>query len=210
VRTIDAIGLKYNLLTIISIVPNTNKKSRESRVLCLCDCGKTKIIRFNHIKNNKIRSCGCYGKTSHITHHMSYSSTYATWHGMKRRCYNNKSNSYSGYGGRGITVCDRWKNSFDNFLKDMGERPEALTIDRIDNDKGYSKENCRWATIEQQSRNTRRNKFFTIDGETKCLSDWCQIYDMPRDTIHRRVFDNGEDILSALTRRGLVRRKFNP
>lgn len=104
------------------------------------------------------------GKHKHI---------YQVWANMKQRCMNPNNSRYPDYGGRGITVCDRWL-SFENFLADMGVPPPKHTLDRIDNDKGYSKDNCRWTTASIQNKNSRRAKHFTVGKQTMCISDWCR------------------------------------
>jgi len=113
-----------------------------------------KIIHGHSLQNNK-------------------TSTYQIWKSMIKRCSNSNDRYYANYGGRGIKVCHRWKK-FENFLKDMGEKPNGMTLDRIDNNGHYCMENCRWATRKQQMRNTRRNRLITINNKTKCLSEWCE------------------------------------
>ena len=98
--------------------------------------------------------------------------TRSSWINMKSRCYRQKDRQFANYGGRGITVCDKWIDDFDAFLADMGERPHGMSIDRIDNEKGYFPGNCRWATTKEQVRNTRRNKVIVYKGQTKCLASW--------------------------------------
>ena len=104
---------------------------------------------------------------------------YSVWAGIKSRTENPKSPGWHNYGGRGIKMCSRWRNSFENFLEDMGKRPSKKhSIDRIDNDGDYTPENCRWATKEEQSNNMRKNVNITMNGETKTISEWCRIYDI--------------------------------
>jgi len=105
---------------------------------------------------------------------MYNSPTYAIYQNIKQRCHNIHSESYSKYGGRGIKVCDRWLESFENFYEDMGAKPEGKSVDRIDNNKGYCKENCRWATPKEQSRNTRRNVVIEHKGVSKTLAEWAE------------------------------------
>jgi len=113
---------------------------------------------------------------------------YKTFVRIKCRCYNIKDKRYKDYGGRGITVCDEWRNSFEQFAKDMGEPPtKKHSIDRIDNNKGYSKENCRWATPKQQANNTRLTTFITYKNETKSLSEWTKISKLRKGTIITRL-----------------------
>lgn len=125
---------------------------------------------------------------------------YAALMGAIQRCTNPNSRAWDSYGGRGIKVCDRWQgpDGFDNFYADMGPRPEGHSIDRIDNDGDYEPGNCRWATTKRQNRNTRRNVQVTIDGETMCLTAWCERYGVPRRRVAGRI-DLGWDPLVALT-----------
>lgn len=118
------------------------------------------------------------------------SKTYSVWDSMIQRCNNPKATKYNNYGGRGITHDPSWFK-FVNFLKDMGERPEGLTLDRIDNEKGYCKENCRWASYEEQNRNTRTNKFITHNGITKTNQEWANELGFPSSTLYNRVFTRG-------------------
>jgi hypothetical protein len=114
------------------------------------------------------------------------SPTYKSWSHMLSRCQNPKTRSYPDYGGRGIAVCDRWQ-SFEAFLEDMGEAPPGMTIERIENHKGYEPGNCRWATRAEQNRNTRQNRMLTYKGETKCLMEWSRITGIHFQTLIRRL-----------------------
>jgi len=106
---------------------------------------------------------------------------------MIRRCYNEEHVKYASYGGRGIRVCKRWLESFDSFLEDMGVPAADKTLDRRDNNKNYTPSNCRWASRKQQARNTRANRLITIDGETRCLTEWCEIRGIPISTVYARL-----------------------
>jgi hypothetical protein len=118
---------------------------------------------------------------------MSETSTYKAWKSMKERCKNTNRKEYKHYGERGITICRRWLESFSYFLDDMGERPNGMTLERNNNDKGYEKSNCCWASRKQQSRNTRRNRFLYHNGEKKTISEWAEIYGITANKIAQRL-----------------------
>ena len=146
---------KYNRLLIIEIIPGKNKK-----VKCVCDCGNIGSYFLFNLKSGKTKSCGCLYKESratNVTHGHSKTPLYVCWKSMKSRCYNKNRKDYYLYGGRGIIVCDRWINSYENFLSDMGEKPSAeYSIDRIDVNGNYEPSNCRWATPTEQRLNQRK------------------------------------------------------
>lgn len=126
------------------------------------------------------------------------SPTYNTWHLMKARCHNPKAPDYHRYGGRGIKVCDRWRSDFKCFLADMGQRPVGMTLDRIDVDQGYTKENCRWIPQKLQHRNTRQNRWLEFRGEKRTMIEWCEVLGVSYSAVKQRVA-NGWPIERALT-----------
>ena len=134
----------------------------------------------------------------HASGRTAMSPTYASWAAMKARCISPVATDYSQYGGRGITVCERWMQ-FPAFLEDMGLRPDGTSIDRIDNSKGYYKENCRWAIRKQQQRNMRSNRMVTFRGETLCIAEWAERLGMSHATLYCRIVKHGWDLERAMT-----------
>ena len=135
-----------------------------------CECGNREITQLCNAK--KCQSCGCLNKRSK-KHLMTNTRVYRIWTKMMRRCYTEECDRYADYGGRGITVCEQW-HSFTNFFRDMGSPEIHQSIDRINNDGGYSKENCKWSSSKEQARNRRNTRFLTINGITKSISEWSE------------------------------------
>lgn len=155
---LDLTGQVFNKLTAIKPV-GMCKKNRNTIWEFLCECGKKINSEASLVKTGYKKSCGCAVKNINLKHGMSKTNLYNIYNSIKSRCYNSKNNAYSDYGERGIKVCDRWLESFDNFYKDMGERPSKKhSIERIDVNGDYTPENCIWATSEIQSRNHRKQK----------------------------------------------------
>lgn len=170
-----------------------------------CDCGKIAVLKKENVMSGHTVSCGCYHKERITRHGFSNTRLFNILHDMKCRCYNKKISFYKNYGGRGITLCDEWltnPESFYTWAINNGYR-DNLTIDRIDNDKGYSPENCRWVTRAEQNRNFRRNRLINYNGEVHCLSEWARIRNIGKSTLKQRL-DLGWPIEEAL---GIVERK---
>lgn len=168
----DLVGEKYHRLTVVSrnYDPRENN-SREAYWNCLCDCGNTTVVRTASLSLGNTKSCGCLQREqtskASTTHGMSNTVEYHIWAGIISRCRNPSNNAYPRYGGRGITVCDRWLNSFENFYADMGPRPTPEhSIDRVNNDGNYEPGNCRWATDIEQANNKRNNIIVGESGLT--------------------------------------------
>lgn len=154
-------GKRFEKLTVLKF---DRRKNGRRYWLCKCDCGNETIVSVSNLK--KTKSCGCEQFIgNHKTHGRSKTTEYKSWSGMIERCTNQSSKHYKRYGGRGISVCDEWRNSFETFFNDMGLKPSPKhSIDRINNDKGYSKENCRWATHVEQVNNSTTVRLDMING----------------------------------------------
>ncbi|MHC4453429.1 MAG: hypothetical protein ACYSWS_01875 [Planctomycetota bacterium] len=184
---IDLIGQKFGRLIVIRKMNNDLRGNH--RWLCLCGCGIEKIIQGNNLNNGNTKSCGCLRIKHGNSKIGKISRTYKSWQQMIQRCTNINISRYKDYGGRGIKVCKRWTR-FMNFIEDMGERPPGMSIDRIHNDSGYFKGNCRWATSKQNSRNRRNNRLITHNGKTQCLSAWAEETGINANTIVWRLNHN--------------------
>lgn len=202
------IGTRFSKLTILSVAPPWIDSSgiRHSRSLCCCDCGNRKEILNASLKRGATTSCGCYhskvtrSKAIHgYNREGNRHPLYDCWNSMLRRCQNPKNPAYHDYGGRGITVCKRWQ-TFKNFLEDMlyGYRRD-LTIERIDNNKGYSKGNCKWETRKGQMLNRRNAHLLTFNGQTMNLSTWAEKIGVPYQVLSQRVGKLGWPVERALT-----------
>lgn len=177
-------GDRYGRLTVVREV---DKRGQHRMFECKCDCGNVKTFIFNNLRKNHSTTCGC-SWDGNPTHGMSHTIEYDSWCNMRRRCTEVKNHKYSRYGGRGITVCDRWKNSFENFYEDMGASPgPEYSLGRIDNDGDYCPVNCRWETAMQQVRNRSNTRMVTIDGVTRPLAEWAEISGLPYGTLQYRL-----------------------
>lgn len=209
VRPIDLTDKRYGRLVVISCEGSkkigTRKYATSIIWKCKCDCGNDVIVQNINLLSGNTQSCGCYQKdrasevvsTVNKTHGMSNSPEYKSWCSMLTRCVNSNAPNYDHYGGRGIIVCDRWKESFENFYEDMGDRPKNTSIDRIDNDGNYEPGNCRWATDIEQANNRSTNVKFA-DGKT--LSETAREIGVSLGAI-RKHFRKGRSKADILKRR---------
>jgi len=169
------------------VIKRANSMNGNIRWLCRCACGTEKTVDGAALRREDSTSCGCRWGENLRTHGMCTTKTYRIWASMKQRCADLNCKSYKNYGGRGICVCERWIESFPNFLSDMGESPKGCWLDRIDNNSHYSPTNCRWATPRQQANNTRRNVFVAVAGETLTVSQWARRNGLRPHTVHARI-----------------------
>jgi len=175
----------------------TTSESKKLRgnvyVLCICQCGTQRYVREERLLSGVSKSCGCYARDILTTHGMTTKSDrknsreYWVWNSMVQRCTNPKNRGFHNYGGRGISVCEAWAK-FINFYSDMGERPsDKHSLDRVDNNKGYSPENCKWVERTAQARNKRNNRILVCEGESKTLAEWSELTGLNHATILLRI-----------------------
>ncbi len=197
-----AVGERFTALVIVALEAGGRCRVR-------CDCGVEKSIWRGNLRatGTSARSCGCLRSAAlgaankshgHTTHAGHRSPEYLSWDSMVMRCTNPSAKSYPEYGGRGIAVCDRWR-AFSNFLADMGPRPAGTTLDRVDGSKGYAPGNCRWATTTEQAGNRQTNHNFTLNGQTKTITEWA-----------RQVGISDSSMLHRLRSWGLSQRLLQP
>lgn len=171
---LNLIGDRYGRWRIVSRADNRNGQSAWR---CECDCGSIVDVAQSSLRGGASRSCGCLKDEEmlarNLTHGYARTPIYQIWSGMITRCTNPNEENWRHYGGRGITVCDRWRK-FENFLEDMGLPPEGLTLERMHNDGDYEPSNCRWATKREQGWNRRTSRTITWRGATKCAMAWAE------------------------------------
>jgi hypothetical protein len=189
---VDLSGERYGRLVVVRCVGKTRRGNRVW--LCRCDCGKEVAVAAGDLRRKRgpTKSCGCFIRevTSRreATHRRSKTGEYAVWSMMKQRCFNPAATGFANYGGRGITVCARWRESFEAFLADMGVRPSpSHELDRIDNDGHYEPGNVRWAMPKAQGRNRRVNKVISHDGNAMSLVEWAEFLGIPYRMLKDRL-----------------------
>ena len=204
----DITGRVYGRLTVIDRVEND--KHNQARWKCLCECGNYTVAVTSELNRGNVRSCGCLNreisKMVNSKHGFKYTRLYKVWGGIKKRCYNQNCKSYKNYGGKGITMCDEWKNDFKSFhdwafANGYDENAEYMkcTIDRIDTNGNYEPSNCRWVDVKSQERNRKNNIFITYKNETHCIGEWAEILGINYIALHQRIRKYGWSIERAFT-----------
>jgi len=196
-RLIDLTGQRFGRLTVIERAEDHIQPTgkHETKWRCVCDCGNITVAYGGSLRNGGTKSCGCLQREivsqrhkRHKRHGDSKTRLYNTWNHMLYRCYNPKHKNYHRYGGRGITVCEEWKKyeNFRDWAMANGYQ-EDLSIDRVDVNGSYCPENCRWVTQKEQTRNRSSNCIITLNGESKILIEWCELYGMNYGTVSSRL-----------------------
>lgn len=187
---IDMVGKRFGRW--MPILDCGKSDSGKYQYLCVCDCGESKVVAGIYLRSGGSRSCGCFQREStsirkgNQSHGKAKTSVYISWQSMKTRCTNSNHKHYHRYGGRDISYDPRWE-TFENFYADMGDKPAGYTLERIDNSKGYSKDNCKWASRKEQLRNTISTVLLTHKGKTQCMLDWAKDTGLKYSTIRSRV-----------------------
>jgi len=199
-KLIDLTGERYGRLVVLERAPNDGRRTMWR---CVCDCGTEVVVRAENLRSGNTKSCGCY-KIDHparFKHGYAHTRLAGTLARMKNRCYNPKNYEYANYGGRGITICDEWLNDSTSFYEWAVNNgyDDSLTIDRIDNDLGYSPENCRWANVYEQANNKRNNTRITFNGETHTIAEWGRIVGINANLLYARRSALGWDTERMLT-----------
>ena len=197
-KNIDISNQKFGRLTAIEKSTNICGKTAWK---CLCDCGNIAYVSTSNLTCNRIKSCGCIKQEllmrRNITHNQRHTRLYEVWKGIKQRCYNPKHRAYHNWGGRGIKMCEDWKNNFQSFYdwsyangyspENQKDEKNKLTIDRIDVNGNYEPSNCRWVKRSKQARNKRANKIISYRSEEHCLVEWCEYLNLNYPTIYSRL-----------------------
>lgn len=192
VRT-DYTGQRFGRLVVIA---RSEEKNHRGRTVwrCVCDCGGEKACEGQHLVRGSIASCGCLADESrhrrpspNRKHGLTHTTMWTIWKDMVRRCYDETDPAFSHYGGRGITVCERWRHDVAAFAGDMGARPPGMMIERVDNDRGYELGNCIWADAITQQNNRRNNHRITHAGRTLTVAQWAREVGMQASTLIKRI-----------------------
>ena len=199
-HVVDMAGQRFWLLQVVRRLPiRHDLSSTEARWECICDCRKRTEVAGSKLRTGRTKSCGCFSHNAigdrNRTHGLSSGVSeveYNAYRAMIRRCYDTTCERYEDWGGRGITVCARWLESPVNFFADMGKRlGVGYSIERVNNNLGYSPENCKWGTDQEQQNNTRRNRMITLNGKTMTMAQWARELDISPQTVATRLLTRG-------------------
>lgn len=192
--SMDLTGHRYGRLSVVS-----RSEVDKFKWICLCDCGKQIIVYRGHLRDGHTQSCGCLRSENMTTHGMSDTDEFRIWKGIIKRCTNPKDVNYEHYGGRGISICDRWKNSFENFYADMGPRPSPKhSVDRLENNGDYEPSNCRWATDEEQANNKNNNVTYEYDGQRYTVAQLARLCEISHPAMVSRLKKYDGDVEKAV------------
>lgn len=208
---VDVTGKRYGRLVVIGPFRVVKKKRQW---LCRCDCGVEKYVALFSLRCGRTISCGCRlreinsnGQATHgHTRGGKFSPEYRTWTAILQRCLSERNVSYPEYGGRGITVCERWRRSFESFLEDMGPKPFGMQIDRIDTNGHYEPGNCRWVSPRENNLNRRNIRWIDFDGRRQTMSDWAAEVGISAGAMSHRIARSDWTLEQALTTPRLSRR----
>ncbi len=183
----DLTGQRFGRLKVQKLAPQEQWKGHNAHWVCLCACGEERTIAGCDLRRGRIKSCSCFSRERSTSHGKYGSPEYESWRQLIQRCTNEKHEHYHRYGGRGITVCQRWRDSFEAFYADMGPKPDPRhSIDRIDFNGDYAPENCRWSSQKDQCRNKCNNALVVHEGAEMCLKDAAELAGLPYDTVKWR------------------------
>ena len=207
-KLINLLGRTFGHLVVLKRAEKQFPDDRRTLWLCRCFCGREKLYSSSHILHRNTTHCGCLFPTTILGPDAKNTPEYRVWKHIRQRCLNPKNKSYDRYGARGISLDTRWR-VFKNFYDDMGPRPGwATSIDRVNNDLGYSKDNCRWATAEMQNNNSSQCRYITFGGETMTMEMWAKRVGVNASTMHVRL--KRWPVERALTTKNLPKRGSGP
>ena len=205
-KLIDLTGQRFGRLVVVE---RAESKGKRTMWKCLCDCGNTKVVGAGNLKNGHTTSCGCVwhevvpevNRSINTRHGMSQTKLHKAWANMRYRCFNPRCKCYDNYGGRGITICDKW-NEFEPFMEWALNNgfADGMSLDRIDVNGNYEPSNCRWVSWEVQENNKRNSSYLTLNGQTYTISEWARITGLKDSTIRERI-KRGWTVEDALTKK---------
>lgn len=204
-QTDNLMGQKFGRLTVIerTAPPSKSKSEHHAYWLCECDCGEFHVARGSDLKSGQITSCGCYSVERSTKHGLRNDPIYSRWSTIKARCYNPNNPKFPDYGGRGITMCDRWRDNVETFYEDLSKLPhygeQGYSVNRIDNDGNYEPGNVEWSTDKGQANNKRNNHLLTYNGKTQTIAQWADEIGMNPYTLYNRILTYHWDVERALT-----------